>query len=87
MKTIIEKLGIKPIEIDFIKDFGGFSTGKINIEDVRELEQQRNELLEALIEYYNVIEGEGIESRVDFSIIKKTDPQHRSWQQIKELTK
>ena len=49
MNNIIEKLGIKPIGT-MGAVMGGFgSMALIKLSEVRELEQQRNEMLEALI--------------------------------------
>lgn len=70
---------------------------------VRELEQQKNEMLEALIKEWNFIETflgieadnilpasylMFIERQVEIQeTIEKADPQHRSWQEIKDLIK
>ena len=85
----IEKLGITPIEIhqsDFEQQI--FPTQWCYPSEVRELEQQWNEMLEALINecYWEDKEGKGANS--DWvSIIEKADPQHRTWEEIKELIK
>ena len=78
----IEKLGIKPLEGDYHEEIGFvFAT-----EDIEELEQQRNEMLEALITLYNV-------QPLDWTIIRELKQAQRamksvtgrSWEEIKEL--
>ena len=80
--NIIEKLGIKPLEGDYHEEIGFvFAT-----EDIEELEQQRNEMLEALITLYNV-------QPLDWTIIRELKQAQRamksvtgrSWEEIKEL--
>ena len=80
MKTIIEKFGIEPIEsIDGVNLCGGDWCDE---DQVRKLEQQRNELLEALIEFYNNERHPNI-----LDIIVKADPLKRSMEEIRELIK
>ena len=97
MKSIIEKLGIKGIDLyspknTYIQENVEFVCDS---EDVDELEKQRNEMLEALIEICLHIEwrhsstgGFGtygpLYSKAK-KIIEKADPQHRTWEEIKEL--
>ena len=78
----IEKLGIKPLEGDYHEEIGFvFAT-----EDIEELEQQRNEMLEALVRITTGNKrNHALEVRYAEKIIQKADPQHRSWQEIKEL--
>ena len=85
MDNIIEKLGITPID-----EWNGF-TEKV----IRNLEQQRNELLEGLIEDIDLLEtimehtfGDAyIESIIlnRRELIQRIDPKHRSWEEIKAL--
>lgn len=94
--SIIEKLGIPEI-VEYIED-RGFSV--CNVKPVRELEQQRNGMLEALIR--TITEDEehpipcddgscdvpnGCDCYVNQIVltIEKADPQHRTWEEIKEL--
>ena len=84
--NIIEKLGIQPIpffEADCLKSY----TLVCLDEHVRDLEQQRNEMLEALIVLEKHVEDSGLElyDRSGVKAIEKADPQHRTWQEIKEL--
>ena len=86
--NIAEKLGIKPIYV--------WNT-VCSASEAKELEQQRNELLEAylelLIEAINNREqthgsfrgGPEKYYQEDIKIIEKADPQHRPWSEIKEL--
>ena len=84
--NIIEKLGITPIEM-----YSGSSCiiGERYCHEkaVRELEQQRNGMLEALIDLMNcdALKGYPIKDSKYSRLIEKTDPQHRSWEEIKEL--
>ncbi len=82
--NIIEKLGMKSY----------FRNGIVNGDIILELEQENRELLEALIEilngtYININPLEDERFRDDYddviSIIEKADPQHRTWEEIKEL--
>jgi len=52
MKDIIEKLGIKPLKTYFYIADGDYC----NPQEVRELEQQRNEMLEALVKDIDLLE-------------------------------
>jgi len=107
MKDIIEKLGITPIEDEMMYTTFGYDLGRyIETAKVREVEQQRNEMLDYLIN--NMLErielwidtsndrgdSESIEeitiqceqaNHVLIKIIEKADPQHRLWEEIKEL--
>ena len=92
--NIIEKLGIKPIQVCYGENYTYFDG-----DDVKELEQQRNELLEALIKWQksfaSTIGYQKYEPNVftllnerfceSSDIIEKVDSQHRSWEEIKEL--
>jgi len=94
---IIEKLGIMPIE----RRIAGYYKHLLvcHSENVEELEQQRNELLEALIEstkvsinmYINHYGATKTTKQIEMmhtdniNIIQKADPKHRSWDEIKEL--
>jgi len=83
MSDIIEKLGIKPIQRYYnpLLEEEIFSSYEI-----KEIEQQRNDLLEALIECCEAMEEEqGGMSPNAINAIEKADPQHRLWEQIKEL--
>ena len=100
IENIIEKLGIIPLAAKIVIATTPKYTG-FNLSEVRELEQQRNELLEALIEEYFFIHDFiivfGDELNHDLrdmflrkqhdieNIIIKTDPKHRSWEEIKAL--
>jgi len=97
--NIIEKLGITSIEtIEVLSNSYDLCQEK----PVREIEQQRNEMLEALIDEMiysdNLIHDRTFANQyVDLSdkrlsflasirkLIQKADPQHRSWEEIKEL--
>ena len=71
---IIEKLGITPIQ----------HPGTTHMEVIRDLENQRNELLGALVEL--VDDMYELSSRRKYEkIIQNIDPQHRSWEEIKAL--
>ncbi len=78
--NIIEKLGITPIRIQ--GEYGA-ATGNVNKIKIRELEQQRNEMLDALIK--------AVKEPVKFSwhtddvikIIEKATG--KTWKKIKEL--
>ena len=94
MKTIIEKLGIKPIESFCIGIGDGTNNFVCLTPEVRELEQQRNEMLEALIKMTLSVESSKLCKRPEYAkvgdgynIIEKADPQHRSWEEIRELIK
>ena len=82
--NIIEKLNIKPTEW-----FLGGDEFVCLESDVRELEEQRNEMLAVLIEVFSVtMDINAINITVMLSIIKlirKADPKHRTWKEIKEL--
>ena len=89
MNNIIKKLGIKrPDYTDgiFIQGDGNW----IEYETYLKLEQQRNELLEALCEVIkraNVtisVHSEEINNHY-IPIIQKIDPQHRTKEQIREI--
>lgn len=86
--NIIEKLGIQPIpffEADCLKSY----TLVCLDEHVRDLEQQRNKMLEALTDLMQCIalKGTAINDSKYSRLIEKSDPQHRSWEEIKELIK
>ena len=91
----IEKLGIKPITRYVlsaiwdkpikIKDAINYSY--CESDKVRELEQQRNEMLEALIEVRSCGKDERMSNEYLDKIIQKADPQHRTYEEIKELYK
>ena len=99
MSDMIEKLGIAPIVSHrFYADVNAkTSESYCKADDVRELEQQQNELIEALIDCIKRFEN--YEMSVDDdppyyhkqaikqykSIIEKADSQHRSWNEIKEM--
>ena len=79
--NIIEKLGISPIK----RKYYFFSTNRhFDIDEVRKLEQQRNEMLEALIER-SLSEDKkyGIRNWSLVEAIEKATG--KTWQQIKEL--
>jgi len=93
MNGIIEKLGTTAIEsVDGANLCGGDWCDE---DPVRELEQQNNEMLEALIEmclsiekYEDHLSSYDIPGKLYLSeIIEKADPKHRSWDEIKELLK
>ncbi len=87
--NMIEKLGITPIDLDDYENVD-HAIGK----PIRELEQQRNEMLEALIKIYNSVYVNQFgdycitsDFQDAFEIIgpliqKATD---KTWQEIKEL--
>ena len=97
MTDLIEKLGIKPInQFECIGTNGIRRNAVCNASEVRELEQQRNEMLEALIksveseiEYeasgdagsWNVFENEP--TKTSIAVIQKATG--KSWKEIKEL--
>ena len=82
-KGIIEKLGITPIEGI---PSGPFGIPVFDMDEVREVEQQRNEMLEALID--SVIESKeasysDIPWRYFIQIIEKDTG--KTWEEIKSL--
>ena len=93
---IIEKLGI--IDIDRSNVMYGDYIG-VPEKDLDKLEQQNREMLEALIKAQLKIDAVGVSdlifstaerfmveiNKTFIPIIEKVDPQHRSWQEIKEL--
>ncbi len=92
--NIIEKLGIKPIEI--LSE--GWKNVVVTIKALKELEQQRNEMLEALIEqtkdsinmYINHYGASKTTKEIEtmhtdvITIIEKAG-HPKKWQEIKEL--
>ena len=107
MKDIIEKLGLSKEK--YLNEFdnlinasevgmkSGIENRRKQLEYYRELEQQRNEMLEALIDFKSDAEGYGVDTDPELielveshlakftDIIEKTDPKHRSWEKIKDL--
>lgn len=82
-KSIVEKLGIGPIEGGVLHHVYGYLP-----KDVEELETQRNEMLEVLLGMAEALEDEPggwqyYNERMQ-EVIQKADPQHRIWEQIKE---
>jgi hypothetical protein len=88
MKSMIEKLGITPIERRYAGDYDE-SEGYIAVcrdEPVEELEKQRDEMLEALIETAEYLEDTGhIEGLIELliSIIEKATD--KKWPEVKKL--
>ena len=85
--TIIEKLGIEPIkECSMYTTFGHDNGEWVEETKVRKLENQRNDLLEALIWTAKQIEDEEFmrPPKIINPIERATN---RSWEQIKELIK
>ena len=90
MSELTEKLGIKPILM--YEGGGGYY---VDGEQVRKLEQHNADMLEVLIDLMKGVEGlppltaiQGILTRQWLGcedVLQKTDPQHRSWQEIKQL--
>lgn len=83
--SIIEKLGITPL--NRLNMWAGTSQILMcHSESVKKLEQQRNEMLEALIRNLELNQrGYFMKQKVLKDIIEKADMQHRSWPEIKEL--
>ena len=75
------EVGINPLPLYDINDWD--IEYFYQTEDVEELEQQRNEMLEALIDVYQDYTLHNTE-RIK-TLIEKADPLHRSWEEIKEL--
>ena len=89
--NLIEKLGITPIEW-FMRGGEAVCLEK----EVRELEQQRDEMLEALMHStiemeiyaeYHPNSGTPYFVRKNIKAIENADTEHRSWQEIKEINK
>lgn len=79
-ESIIEKLGIKPLESHPVRN--GFICDAL---EVRMLERQRNELLEALIEAIPALTAMAYHETVykDMNLIEKIV--EKPWQEIKDL--
>ena len=86
--SIIEKLGIKPLKKHGLS-FPSKIDHQFNEKSVREIEQQRNELLEALISQVEIQYSDNGEYACvcdeTLMAIQNADPQHRPWSKIKEL--
>ena len=85
----IETLGIKPLIAHMIPSTQYGMISSFELEDVRKLEQQRNDLLEALIEMVIDVGHDIPEALIlhteEVSIIEKATG--KSWEEIKELYK
>ena len=102
MKTIIEKLGIKPILYNQTKFDKIVGTTSVIKSDLQKVQQQRNEMLEALIEEYTFLEkflaekasvigphwyNSFYERQVDLKCKIAKACYPKSWEETKELIK
>ena len=82
MNNIIEKLGIKPIEI--LSE--GWKNVVVTIKELKELEQQNREMVEALADIITCYGGSGAMTDIAIEAIQKVAPDKSLTDiQIKEL--